>query len=489
MADKMLAQAFGAMKIEMKDAAHGNQYAKHHTLTLAYPDLNIPIQPTETVEMLPPAKVEHRQHPPHNMMELALYETNFIITFLVGTVHNGAHQSTEYMRLLLAVEKLQEATGKSTLGVVRVSQEIWETVAYRVRLETEWFGPFQKRPPQDFELSEEEWEQFLSYAQRREWIGVLGHLVHRASAKAYYHARQRIIAVCGAEEAAREENSWRTKWGVKRPMHAADLFLNRIEFVEENCRDGVMPEILLECGHGFRLDAMKTSRINSLVVLSESCETCGVRLLNQEDEQYLAAVDETNEVARFAKMQKVWANLVGSGTELGETREFHSMTIFRVLGAAFESLKAPEWVAPTAICPSSFIEMREVLDHLESIFYDQHRTYERTAEHLLEDLEQEAMGVRINDVMIGERINPPGFDDFLARWLRRTAYFLAYRRCEGHPDARCQGLHWHSNGVRSDGLWYASKEWEKTEGERFEESEHSPFQMKSVMKALEGIEL
>lgn len=484
MADQMLAQAFGAMKIELKDNHLGTHHAKHHTVTFCYPDFSIPIQPTEMPELLPPAKMEHRQHPPHSMTELALYDTEFAVAFPIEKVHTGAHQNTEYMSLLVAVEKLKGSAGKSTLGVIRVSQEIWESVAYRVRLETEWVGPFQKHPPQDFELSEKEWAEFKAYGGLRAWVGVLGHLVDRTSAKAYYHARQRIMAACGSDEVGKEENSFASKWGIKRALNAADLFLERITFLKENCQNQVMPEIQLECGHGFWLDAMKTSAINSLTVLTRSCEVCGAKLLREQDKEYLDAVAEQNDVARFAKMQKVWANLVGSGTEIGRPRKFHSMTIFRVLGAALESLKAPEWVAPTAICPSTFFETREVLDHLESMFYDQHRTYERTAEHLLEELEQEAMGVRIDDVMIGERVNPPGFDDFLARWLRRTAYFLAYRRCDGEPDNRCQGLHWHRNG-----LWYAPKEWERAEGERFEENDDAPFQMKSVMKALEGIEL
>lgn len=246
-----------------------------------------------------------------------------------------------------------------------------------------------------------------------------------------------------------------------------------------------MPQMMLECGHSSRLSCSEAADINSKDILHSVCEICQARILQPEDDEYLHDVAEKTSTLTFRKLQLVWANLVRNINAPTRPHIFHSMTIFRILGAALESLRSPEWVAPAAICPSRCEETKEVLEHLESMFWDLNQWYTKTAEELLNDLEQEAMDVRIDGVALGEKVNPPGWDDFIARWLRRTAFFLAYRQCKQYQRGRhgCSGLHWHS-----DGLWYSADEWQQTEQERFEE-EPAPFSMVKIMDALQGIEV
>lgn len=487
MADAALLEALGSLKIERRDAGtQPNRAADHHVLSFNYPAFDIQ-HPYETVQLDPPSKLEHRQRPPQDSRELALYDTDFAMALPIHkVVPNGASYDTAHMRLFAAIEALKAGTGTTMVGVLKVYQEIWDEAIYRVRVQTEWIGPFPNHPPQDFELNVAEWAALVSFADQRPWIGLLKHLVERASAKAYYHVRQRIMNRYGPAGPVDEENSWPTTWGAKQPSNAAELFQERLTPIYGNIMEGIMPQMMLECGHSSRLTCSQAADVNSKDVLHAVCEICEDRILKPEDDEYLHDVADKKATQTYQKLQRVWANLVHSVEAPTRPRIFHSMTIFRILGAAFESLKSPEWVSPAATCPSRMEETKEVLEHLESMFWDQNQWYTKTAEELLIDLEQEAMGVRIDGVPLGEKINPPGWDDFIARWLRRSAFFLAYRQCMHYQRGKygCRGLHWHS-----DGLWYSPDEWQQIEQERFEEEEPAPFSMVKIMDALEGIEV
>lgn len=483
MADAALARALGTLKIEKKET-HPAQ-AEHHTLSFSYPDFSIPVPLNEVVETTPPAKVGHRSRPPTDPRDLALYDTDFALALPLKEHHPSSTQySSEYMRLVAAVEALKANAGTTTMGVLRLHHEIWDENVFRVRLETHWVGPFPKMPPQDFELSGAEWEALVAYTPQRPWVAVLQHLVDRESAKACYHVRQRIWARCGREEAEREEASWADQWGTKRAIYAAELLQCRLHFNHDNLAAGRMPELMLECGHGFRMTCREASNINGNMVLKEFCDVCQVRIFKQEDEEYLDAVVAKTDVWQFAKMQRVWASLVQDVHQPNSPRRFHAMSIFRILGAALDSLRPPEWVAPSLICPSRFEETSLVLEHLESMFWDSDDFYELTAEQLLDQLEKEALGVRDESghSPLSEKINPPGWDDFVARWLRRTAYFLAYRRCD-RVNRECKGLHGHR-----DGLWYSPEEWEEREGAMLEKEE-SACPTDELTEALKAIAL
>lgn len=66
--------------------------------------------------------------------------------------------------------------------------------------------------------------------------------------------------------------------------------------------------------------------------------------------------------------------------------------------------------------------------------------------------------------------------------LHRTAYFLAYRRCQ-RGERGCEGLHGHR-----DGLWYSPEQREKSQGELHEQRD-SRFGTAELMRALESIEV
>lgn len=237
------------------------------------------------------------------------------------------------------------------------------------------------------------------------------------------------MAKVGPDVVDEEEKSWPSTWGSKPEICSTELFLGRLVSLDDNIISGEMPHFLLECGHSYHLTCDEVLRVNGNAVCNLRCEACQTRIMKPEDAQYLDAVVERNNTYRFSKMQSVWANLVQDVHEPNKPRHFHAMSIFRIVGAALDSLRSPEWVEPSSVCPSTFQETKEVLEHLETMFWDSDAYYERTAEQLLDELEMEALGIRVDDVPIRERVNPPGWDDFIARWLRRRAYFLAYRRC------------------------------------------------------------
>lgn len=483
MADATLAAAFGALEIEKRDlhpaAIHS---ASHHVLELAYPDFTIPIQENEAVEMTPPAKMEHRARPPINPHELAVYDTNFNIALPLESLGNARRPyNTAHMQLFAAVEALKSGAGKTKLGVLRLCQEIWDERIFRVRLETHYVGPMPPTPPREYELTVAEWKSLMQYADRRPWIGVLNHLVERASAKALYHVRQRLIATVGSDEADREEESWGAAWGVKPAFQPRELFLEHFAEVPKNIAAGKMPQLVLDCGHVSSLTCDKVLKLKEWEMFQLVCDVCKVPVMTPGDKQYLKDVEAQNEAFRFAKMQKVWANLVQNVHDPNKPRMFHATSIFRIVAAALDSLRSPDWVSPAALCPSTFRETREVLEHLESILWGNDLFWDRTAEELLEELEHEALGVQIDDVPLSERVNPPGWDDFVARWFRRTAYFLAYRRCR-RGDQGCEGLHGHR-----DGLWYSPEQWEKIQGELHERRDPG-FDTAELMRALESIE-
>ena len=472
------------MKIETKnEQAQEIHYSDHHILSLSYPDLSISVPLNETVELTAPAMVEHRSPPPRDSRDMAIYETDFALALPLEKRNCDAKQyPSEYRRLFAAVEALKAGAGATKMGILRLHQEIWDEKVFRVRLETHWVGPSPKMPPQDFELSGADWEALVSFAKQRTWIEIMKHLVERASAKAYYHVRQRIVAECGSQVADQEESSWSETWGTKLDKIASELFLARLKPLYQNIQHGEMPHFLLECGHAYHRDSHETLRIEGIRAFGEVCKECETLIMKRDDDEYLDAVEERSRTWQFAKIQRVWASLVKDEKGPEKPKRFHAMTIFRILGAALDSLRSPAWVAPKSICPTTFEETSLVLEHLKSMFWGSNKSYEQSAGELLENLEYEALGVRVDDVPLGERVNPPGWDDFVARWLRRTAYFLAYRRCQ-RGTWECKGLHGHR-----DGLWYSAEVWEREEAE-CHEKEVSPFDTGELMKALEAISL
>lgn len=100
------------------------------------------------------------------------------------------------------------------------------------------------------------------------------------------------------------------------------------------------------------------------------CNVCKSPVMTKADKQYIDDVVAKNALYSLAKMQQVWANLVQNGQEPNKPRRFHSMSIFRIVGAASDSPRSPEWVPPAALCPSTFQKTKDVLNYLESMLYD-----------------------------------------------------------------------------------------------------------------------
>lgn len=264
MADAALLLAMGAMKIQEKNASSIlQQDMEHHILSMEYPDFSL-MQLQEMPKLTPPANVKYRMKPPQNREELALYDTDFEIALPLSNVpvNMSDNSSTEHMRLFAAVEKLKRSAGEKELSVVRVHNQIWDQITYRVHLQTQWLGSFS--PPQNFDLSEAEWTALMSYVTRKSWIELLEHLASRASAKAYYHVQDAIHAEYGQEDVQREKAGWQVQWNtiltLSLEQHRMARFLDRLNMQHANIAANLGPHFLLPCGHGWHLDSESTMR-------------------------------------------------------------------------------------------------------------------------------------------------------------------------------------------------------------------------------------
>lgn len=304
--------------------------------------------------------------------------------------------------MFATVENLQTGIGETSLGILRVYKEIWDVTVYQVRIETHWEGVFPKLPPQEFELTCEECEKLVAYADRRPWIAALKDLVKHGSAKAYYRVRKRLLVAGRSQMMQDEEEPWSAKWGTKVEVSITNLFQRRLTTIPDNIMACAMPQIMLPCGHASHLNCWETGNIKGIGLEKEACEVCQARVLQLEDDDYLESMQQKREAYRFQVMQRVWANLIGSVMEPNIRRTFHSTSICKILGAALDTLRSPEHVAPGAICPSRFVETGLVLENLQDMFWERDQTCERTAKELLEELEHESLGVHVDGVALAE---------------------------------------------------------------------------------------
>ncbi|KAK3653631.1 hypothetical protein LTR56_004486 [Elasticomyces elasticus] len=245
----------------------------------------------------------------------------------------------------------------------------------------------------ELQLDECQFDKLIACKQHFSWIRPLQDLVTRNSYRAIYHVREKLIGYYGQDFASAEELGWR--------------------------------------------------RSRGSAVASEFAS---------------AVMADVGETRLFSKTEEPWRALGGdvSNATNGEVSVW-SMTAFRCLHAALDSLSSPSLVSPDMLSHRLQPLTKLVLERYERYIHLDCLLYEHSAKDMLRVWHAEALQCRPMSTSvrtIADVETPPGWLTFLEQWLTRTVNFIILRQCTD-DEAGQEGIHSHGKA-----LFYNRREWE-----------------------------
>ncbi|KAK3068641.1 hypothetical protein LTR53_013642 [Teratosphaeriaceae sp. CCFEE 6253] len=371
----------------------------HHLLYFDYPACILLPESTPFPNPLRPLDAPFMDAPPDDKRIVGVTDTDFHAALPLRTrPHLPCRPPPDaYLELLDAVEKLTSAEGRSALLLVRYQIAESRGLIYRFRLEgIDYDG--QRTTLKDVELDERNFGLFLACGEHSPWIVTLQLLVARSSYRAVYHVRERLANIYGAGAVGLEERTWSEPWATPSEQHTG---------IEQ---PDVSPDMALS--------------------------------------------------REFAESNATWRHIDTDVARYDLTAEdVHSMTVFRALHVALDSLRAPGLTCPEALSYPEHAITKLVLARFERFLYYDSYFLSLTPAQIWADLLSEAMLCPLDgdsEVTVANVKHLPGYHSFLEQWLTRTMAFIMARQCYINGDDRHAGIHTHDGAP-----WYNPQEWTK----------------------------
>lgn len=178
----------------------------------------------QTPHLDPPAGFETREAPPHDQLRQGISQSvcclcHKITDFGPNTLrekHDGAVCRT------LAFGHLSYGPARSLLRAVahhdgNLDQDMMKLNLIVQYYDSDYCG--RDSYQYDVELTQNEWDQLVrgdsdleGVGDDSQWVKALDELITRASDRAYYHVRNRLVEDYGEEAAIEEDASWGSEW-------------------------------------------------------------------------------------------------------------------------------------------------------------------------------------------------------------------------------------------------------------------------------------
>lgn len=157
--------------------------------------------------------------------------------------------------------------------------------------------------------------------------------------------------------------------------------------------------------------------------LSTHCGECDQKILTREDRQALQRYFEL--VRRYQWEDKIvdWVPKCKKVRNDSTMIEISGPTLCASLLAAFETFELPAALSPKPLCPNRNRESRALHNKLVDTLRPHTQLPAMTPKTLFTNLEKLAwqlIAEIVPDEMMLRDILPPGFDNFVSRWLTRA---------------------------------------------------------------------
>ena len=446
-------------KIELSPTSSGNAKVSKerdgHFLSFEFPAMELlPSGFAPRIER--PANIEQRNRP--NRDTLAVSSCTDFFTVLKeysASVFLTRFDNDNCGKLLRAVDLLRKHAGRSTLYMVSFSMlnnaAFYNSLIYRLQLET--FSKNENAPKhvQEFALDEEEYGRLTAYANEEEWISVLYNLVTRASDRAYFEVRDRLQEVLGDDFVAYDDLLWESVWHTRPARCAEELFVACLKPIsaedERNLRSqgDAKFNLRLPCGHRVYIRKIEIAALTTDGCLTQQCPVCHERILQDNQNEELVLRRNWEEAAGYRHGNAVWIELDQLILTSSAERKFDTEDLLDTLRASLVSLTEPRMICPRSLSPANFDNTKSVMERFERTYGGSMLTILISPFDLLESLYGLAMGAQIGrreGEIVAKTVMLPGWLEFLAKWLTRSVNFLTERRCSDR-DCRLAGVHEH----------------------------------------------
>jgi hypothetical protein len=280
-----------------------------------------------------------------------------------------------------------------------------------------------------------------SNAQQHSWLSLVLNLVYRESDRACLHVAQQLQAsrtVAHRGEGAR----WARDWETSMPRSGSSLLASHLrcniggggliplhELDSENlaAHQNVQIAFVLPCDDSAEFILKDLSLTDDVKSAEVACLNCGRKVLDERDLEELALRREYHERAAFCYSDaefsdaKIALPAVGRGREL----EISPGVLHHMLQHALESLRVPVSASPAALSLVDVQETRAVLRDLQTkAAATGGQSVRLTPYALWEALSESSMGTLTSLSESGNGELPPGFMDFVGKWLTRAVNLL-----------------------------------------------------------------
>ncbi|KAK5680437.1 hypothetical protein LTS10_007365 [Elasticomyces elasticus] len=441
--------------------------ASSHTLNIEFPVTAL-LADHERLHIPQPSLVGHRQCPSFDQKSAGVPDASIFAMLPIVPPPPSAfafhviHAKNSALSLLAAVEVVAQVAGTTTVEVVACEAEDSGTISYRFRFSST------TSTSAVIELNESEWEQLLKKEHSTKWVGLLSNLVHRRSARSYYHVLNRLYAAFGDEGWLAEEDNWTSTWNAEPARDGRELLNARLKRISTG---GGSSLIELPCNHTVMVRDITIIALKTRDCAGYSCSTCGARVLQPEDFKELTLRPMLHRAQDYTATAADWLALDGQAVDDDYKIVVPAASLLCALAAALGSLRAPVLICPPALSFLSFPETSTAFNGLLITLHDQIWVQEHTALDWYNSLMDNVLNA--NSERVGSSINqevlPSSWSEDLSRWLSRTVRLLAHRGCT-KDDPRHHGIHKHRNKLRCgmqrfDGIVSAEHETEEGDEE------------------------
>lgn len=419
---------------------------QHHTLCFRYPAFEL-LPPGKQPFLEMPKGVPDREEPEITPMGLSAEDLDFFIRFPseYGAPLNGATSKREQailkgplaLNLSAAIDSLSSFAGISDLYFVSYVED-WDVIT-RFELRSTFYTNFGKLDDQaqEFELGSADVAKLIrTMSKDDEWVRMLDDLIHVKSDRAYLCRRREIFDWDEQWLEANEEN-WPTSWDINDLDSAKQLFANRLISVYQMPEGTIGREKLgklaefkdeahyvqLPCGHRSMMPENYVHDLSGLDALDAVCDECERRVLQKGDIERLGYYYDR--VRRYNWEDRVsdWVPKCKKVRNDASVVEISSAALSDSLLKALNTFDIPSSINPPSLCPSSYPESHALLTKLTDTLKQHASLPAMTPRSLLSNLENLAW--RLTQEMVGDAtlmavILPPGFDDFVTRWMTRA---------------------------------------------------------------------
>ena len=442
---------------------------QHHTLNITYPALDL-LPANATPYFYPPKDLRSRQRPKLGSYHLTRSNLAFFhripVNQYVGLSYPSSFSACLHAEGFLdLIASLTKAPGESTLEIVSFdnggSGGGLEDVQHMFRAKISGSKPNQNAPETHTTIHTCQipaaqlnalFKRFSpsspsSEAGHHPWLPLVSNLINRTSDRAYLHVAERLQASTKKPTYRGEAARFARDWETSMPRSGSFLLASRLQcqrgdnngsWVNVHDLDGgnlfahldAQMFFRLPCGHSASFALRALSAVEDSKSADVACPACGQRVLGEIQLAELALRLEHRERAAFccsdAEHSDAKIPLSAADCNGGRNLELPPGLLYHALRYALESLRLPDSASPRALSLVDVSETRAVFVALALRAVGAGEEIVRlTLYELWEGLMETSMGTLTVLFEGGGGNLPPGFVDFLGKWLTRTVNLLA----------------------------------------------------------------